>query len=440
MSVARRPGLLALLVLSGALLAARSAPGAVSTAAVQTWRVEPGTAGALLEDHRQPLVEVRLVFAGGWWTPGEACGRHAADAFELQLEDPAGRLRAWADRLALDVTLRSDGLTSALALGCRKPDLDSALALARALLGNRSLEAREVARRNRNQTVAWQQNLKDPRFRMRRAVLELLFTARDPRRPAAQPPRPVPTASAPLLAARDTLVRLPGRLIAFAGDLTRAEAERLAAGLLPPALDSLPSAPVPGFLPITTAERRPRAQSVPLERLTQVYMALVREAPGLSDADRPALLVAHHVLAGYFHSRLYEALRHAGGDTYGVGAYWPADTAAGEYGPWTYTRAANADSAAARLRHAMSLFREQGITEEERAAAAGFLRGRRALDAQSPAQVLDRWLWEAARGLEPGFRDRLVERAAALSLDEVNAFIRRFYDPAAFTLVQVVPK
>ena len=34
----------------------------------------------------------------------------------------------------------------------------------------------------------------------------------------------------------------------------------------------------------------------------------------------------------------------------------------------------------------------------------------------------------------------LVERVAALSLDEINAFIRRFYDPALFTLIKVEPK
>ena len=52
-------------------------------------------------------------------------------------------------------------------------------------------------------------------------------------------------------------------------------------------------------------------------------------------------------------------------------------------------------------------------------------------------QVLDRILWDRSRDLAPGDRDRLVDRAAALPLEEINAFAKRFYDPARFTLIRV---
>jgi len=79
-------------------------------------------------------------------------------------------------------------------------------------------------------------------------------------------------------------------------------------------------------------------------------------------------------------------------------------------------------------------------TEEERADAVGYLRGRRAFTVQTPGQVLDRILWDRSRELPPGYRDELVARAAALSLDEINAFARRFYDPARFTMIRVETK
>jgi predicted Zn-dependent peptidase len=49
-------------------------------------------------------------------------------------------------------------------------------------------------------------------------------------------------------------------------------------------------------------------------------------------------------------------------------------------------------------------------------------------------------MMERRLGLAPGFLDEQIERASALSLDEINAFIREFYDPARFTLVRAVPK
>jgi hypothetical protein len=45
--------------------------------------------------------------------------------------------------------------------------------------------------------------------------------------------------------------------------------------------------------------------------------------------------------------------------------------------------------------------------------------------------------WDRSRELAPGERDRLVERAAALSLAEINEFAKRFYDPARFTMIRV---
>jgi hypothetical protein len=47
---------------------------------------------------------------------------------------------------------------------------------------------------------------------------------------------------------------------------------------------------------------------------------------------------------------------------------------------------------------------------------------------------------ERRLGLTPGFLDDQIERASQLSLDEINAFIRGFYDPALFTMLRAVPE
>jgi zinc protease len=274
---------------------------------------------------------------------------------------------------------------------------------------------------------------------MRTNVRRLLFQPKDPRRAPYEKQEHVAGDVKRLLAVRDTLVRSPGRVIGFAGDLTRAEAEAMAQGLLPPALDTPPAPASPALPAALPAAGRPKEQTVQLARLTQVHLALAREAPALTDREYPAFLVADHVLGGHFYSRLYVALRHGEGDTYATGTIREGEPAAGAYAAWTYSRSANAATTEAKLRGVLVRFHD-GITEEERADAIGYLRGRRAFNVQSPGQVLDRILWEQSRGLPAGFRDALVERAAALSLDEINAFVRSYYDPARFTLVRVENK
>jgi zinc protease len=377
------------------------------------------------------------MFPIGRWSPWAKRAGRIDEAFALQLLDPAGALRASADRIGAEISLSTDARMSTLALGCRKETLDSALALARDVLANRALDASEISRRNLEGDLAWSAAEKNPQSMMRTHVRRLLFEAKDPRRAPYEKLEHASRDAKRLALVRDTVVRCPGRVIGLAGDLSRAEAEAVARALLPPALDAPPAPPAPALPPLLAAERRPPETSVKLARLTQTYFALAREAPALTDREYPALLVADHVLGGHFYSRLYVALRHGEGDTYATGTIRETEPATGAYAAWTYSRNENAAATEAKLRGVLRAMHERGITEEERADAVGFLRGRRAFTVQAPGQVLDRILWDRSRDLAPGDRDRLVDRAAALPLEEINAFAKRFYDPARFTLIRV---
>jgi zinc protease len=405
----------------------------------QTWAVDSSTTGVLVEDHRAPLVELRLVLPVGMWSAWPPRSYDVGAAWDLQFRDARGALRARADRLAADVSFSNDAHSFALAVGCRREDLDSVLVLVRDILANRNLDVREVARRNRTNVIDWKSGQRNPDFMLGLTARRLLRRENDPRAWPLKPWR-IGSDVARLTAARDSLLRFPGRFIGFAGDLTRAETERLAAGLLPQAMSPPPELLGSGLKPVRPPDQRPRDVVVPLPRLTQVYFKYVRDALPLGDPDWPALLVANHVLGGNFYSRLGTALRHKGGYTYSANSGFGVEPDTTMYEIGTYTRTAAADTVERKIREVLATFRERGITEEERAAAAGYFVGRRAFLRQSPAQVLDRFLWERARGLAPGARDAAVDRAAALSLDEINAVIRRFYDPAAFTMIRAQAK
>jgi predicted Zn-dependent peptidase len=228
-------------------------------------------------------------------------------------------------------------------------------------------------------------------------------------------------------------------MVGFAGALTVEEAKGFAEGLLPPPLSD-PTDRVELVLPpLLPGSERPREVDVPLARLTQVYFAYGRESLAWEDEDAPASMIVDHALGGHFHSRLMLALRQEEGDTYGASVYDDGGRDAGLYGLTTFTRTENAGAAETKIREVLETLHRDGITEEERALAAGNVVGRRAFLRQSPQQILSVAMTERAFGLPYGFFDRRAERAAALTLDEVNAFVRRFYGPEGFTMIRVKP-
>ena len=90
-------------------------PALFLAAQVLTWTVDAGTQGALVEDHRAPLVAVTIEFPVGTWSPW-ARAHDAVDAFTFQDDDPERALRKRADALAATLDLgmgrRSASLSS----------------------------------------------------------------------------------------------------------------------------------------------------------------------------------------------------------------------------------------------------------------------------------------------------------------------------------------
>jgi len=413
-------------------------PALFLAASVLTWTVDAGTQGALVEDHRAPLVAVTIEFPVGTWSPW-ARTHHADDAFSYQDDDPARSLRKRADALAATIDLGMGRRSAILTVRCLKGDLDATLALVKDILANTRYDGHELKRARRETAVLWRGNETDVAFRMAQAAARILFTPDDPRRLPYEKPETVGTDIPKLVATRDQVVRLPGRVVGFAGDLTLDEAKRAAEGLLPASDAAVPDGVAPRLGAITPPASRAKEQDIAMRKLTQVYLALGRDSLPWTDPRRPAFLVADHVLGGHFYSRLYVALRHDAGDTYGAGTSDRGDVVAGTYSATTFTRAENAKAIEAKLRGVVNVFQEKGITEEELAAAVSYLRGNRAFDRQSAGQVLGRFMTERRLGLAPGFLDEQIERASTLSLDEINAFIREFYESSQFSMLRAVP-
>jgi predicted Zn-dependent peptidase len=414
-------------------------PALLLAAAVATWAVDPATEGALVEDHRAPAVTIVVELPVGRFSPwGRA--HHAAEAFELMDRDPEHALGKRSDALAAGLTLQMTNRAATLRATCLKSNFAETLGLVRDVLANAHYDRSELARAKHEQAILWRGRDTDVAFRVRQAAARALFAEGDPRRLAYEKPPSIVTDPAVLGATRDALLRWPGRRVGFAGDVTEPEAREAAAGLLPPPAPSAPPDLQPEFLALREPSGDATAADVAIRRLTQVYLLDARGSVPWDDPRRPAALVADHVLAGHFYARLWVALRHAGGDTYGVATIDEGNRVPGIYGAATYTRVANAGVIEGKLLDALKIFDEQGITEAERADAVSYLTGHLAFGRQSPEQILSRYLAERRFDLPPGAEDDLVARAARLPLAEINAFIKTYYDPRRFTMIRAVPK
>jgi len=433
---------LALLPASPGPISAQAATPAAQRAPMATvvrWSIDDGTTGLLVEDMRVPLVTVYARFPAGSWSPW-VDDNDADVAFSIQSRDPAGALRRRADRLAAPIALSVEPRWSTLSVTCLKEDLPAVLQLLRDMLANRDFDRDELARRRQGAELEWEASLKQPRFTALQAGARMLFKPEDPRRRNYEAPQPFTTDPAKPATARDTLVRLPGRIVGFAGAVTPTEARAMAATLLPPLLAETPSGTLPVVPPTTDAASRPREIDLPMPRLTQVYFGFSREGIAYSDPDDPASMIADHALGGHFNSRLMTALRQQDGDTYGAGVIDQGGLEPGLYALATFTRTANAAAAEAKIREVLSRLHRDGLTDEERTLAAGSIVGGRAALRETPQQRLTTAMNEQSLGLPPGFFDARAARAAALPLDRVNDFVRRFYDPARFTMIRARPE
>jgi len=409
-----------------------AAVSGATAAALEEWPVDAGTTGVLIEDHRAPLVFALLEFPAGTFSPWVRA--HGADAaFEMQIHDARGLLRRRADRLAVRMGLVVQARASLLHIACRKEDAAAALELAREVLTHQDFDPAEFSRVRQARRLNWAASLREPQFVLRQALLRALFPPQDPRRLEYEQPPPLRGGRSRIAAARDVLVRLPGRVVGLAGDLTLDEARELARGLLPPAAAQAPPDLAPHLGPALAD--RPPAVTLRLPGLTQAYFVYGRESLGWGDPDYAASIVADHALGGHFNSRLMTALRQDEGDSYGAGVRGLGDVDPGPWGLASFTRTENAARVERKLRDVLERFRAEGITEAERALAAGHARGKRAFSRESPEAALALALHERRHGLPYGFFDALAERAASLSREDVNAFIRRFHDPARFTLI-----
>lgn len=174
-----------------------------------------------------------------------------------------------------------------------------------------------------------------------------------------------------------------GAVISMIGNITRAEAERIAADLSA----ALPSrAPVPAIAAVT----RPKAETIRIDHpSTQAHIAVGMPAVKRSDPDYYALLVGNYTLGGGgFVSKLMQEVREKRGYAYDVHSYFAPRLLEGPFQIGLQTRREQTDDALKVVNAVLDDYLKKGPSEAELAAAKKFYIDGLALRIDSNAKLL----------------------------------------------------
>ncbi|MGH8503643.1 MAG: M16 family metallopeptidase [Gammaproteobacteria bacterium] len=174
-------------------------------------------------------------------------------------------------------------------------------------------------------------------------------------------------------------------VLALTGDLTRAQAEKLAERLDQRMPKGQPPAPLPKVRPLTEA----RTVKIPFpSEQAHVYIG----QPGIArgDPDYFPLYVGNHILGGSgFISRLVKEVRVQRGLSYSVYSYFLPELVAGPFMIGLQTRVDQAIEAARVARDTVQKFVREGPTEQELALATSNITGGFPLRIDSNSDILE---------------------------------------------------
>jgi zinc protease len=199
-----------------------------------------------------------------------------------------------------------------------------------------------------------------------------------------------------------------------------------------------------GGKPIPSAPKAPRLPAARSEKVVmpgKTSVTLMIGQPSTlkyTDPDYLALNMATSVLgSGFFSARLLDVIRNQEGLTYGIGASLGGDTYTD--GSWAITGTFAPellDKGVASTTRELNRFVSQGVTAEELANFKMTLTGSYKVALSTTNGLAASLLNALQRGYGPEWVDEYPRRIEALTLDQVNAAIKKYLQPARMITVE----
>lgn len=373
-----------LVFLTGAVLAASAHAGVQ----IEHWITPSGTRVYFVQARGLPMLDVQVDLAAGaaYAAPGKAGvagltrGLLDAGAGDLNEEQLAERLLDTGAQMGGGVS--EDRTSVTLRSLSSKPEREAALGILRAVLSAPTFPQDVLAREKQRSIAAIQEGDTQPA-----TLAAKRFAA------AIYPDHPYgvsPTVDSVAAITRQDLVDFYQQhygakqaTISLIGDISRAEAETIAAQLS----QALPAGAVNASLPQVIL---PQAQVIKLPHsAAQSHVHIGLPAVRRGDPDYFALLVGNYTLGGGgFASRLMNEVREKRGYAYSVSSYFSPQLLPGPFDISLQTKRAQVNDAIKVVNDVLDQFIAQGPTEKELVAAKKNLVDGLALRTDSNAKLL----------------------------------------------------
>jgi zinc protease len=229
-------------------------------------------------------------------------------------------------------------------------------------------------------------------------------------------------------------------IVAIIGDLTRGQAEQLAASITSdlPSGDAAPALPALTQRQVEDPADGPGGETHINHDSKQTHVLFGQPGPAYNDPDYFALYVGNHVLGGGgFSSRLMKHIREEQGLAYSANSYFRPLKIGGPFIAGVQTRNESVQASIATLRATINAFIEEGPSEEELEHAKQNIIGGFALRIDSNSKKLGYLMRIGVHGLAADHLDEFPLNVEAITVSDVRNAFRRRLDPAGMSLITV---
>ena len=423
-----RPFALALLLSVALPLTAE----AITVKAVQS---PQGVDTWLSEEHSLPMIAVNISFpAGSAYDPtdkpglaafttsllDEGAGDLPAAAFKQALEARAIRLGASADRDFITVSMTT-----------LKENADEAFRLLALVLQQPRFDAEAVERMRVAILAGLRQEDEQPGTVASKAWFATYFGTHPYARSDSGTPEGVQATTIADIKnfAANHLVRDRVKM-AVSGDITEAQLR----GYLQQLFTALPAKPVP-VVPRPAEVGKPGTNTVPRNEPAPVAV-FGFAGPMRLEADFIPTFVANYILGGGgFSSRLMEEVRDKRGLTYGISTHIADFRSSSLIMGSVQSDKTRILTALDVTKSELARFARDGATEKELTDAKTYLTGSYPLGLDSNAKISRTLNGYQRQGLSPDYVEKRNAMIQAVSLAQVNAMAKKWYDPTKLVVV-----
>jgi zinc protease len=429
-------------VLAAWLLA--SASTTLAALPIQTWRAPSGAEVLFVEARTLPMIDVAVEFPAGSSRDDPGKGGLARMTLQMMKLGAGGMSETEiSNRLAdsgvrLGASFDVDRAGYAVRTLSRPDRQEHAFSVLEALLAAPAFEQRVFEREKARTLTALSESLTRPGTIVEREFLSRTYAAHPYGHLATGDPQTVGVLT------RNDLVEFyrhhyvaDRAIIAIIGDLSRAQAQRIAQRLT----EKLPRSRVPRqVLPPVPRLSGPIESYIP-HPASQAHLRI--GAPGLrrGDPDYYALWLGNQVLGGGgFNSRLSVELREKRGLTYSAYSYFAPFAVDGPFVLGAQTSREQAPAALSVMRETLERFVRDGPSEVELQEAKQNVVGGFVLRVDSNEKILEYLSLIGFYDLPLDYIERFPHEIEKVTLQQVRDAFRRRIDPARMVTVVVGPR